>query len=104
MARNLNDINEIKKEYGEIVTNTAIFNLLNFGINSYENVTLVELIKSIDSIYDELDKQNRKIPITKSFLKQVAGCQMNLMNLEPLALMTYFSKPTKKEDNSEKDF
>lgn len=100
MPKNLNNTNEAKKEYGEIVTNAAIFNLLNFGIDSYENITLSELIKSIDYVFDELEKQNRRLPVTRNFLKQIANCQMNLMSINSLELMTYFSKPTNKEDDT----
>lgn len=96
MPKNLNDI---KKEYGEIVTNTAIFNLLSFGIDSYENVTWSELLKSIDYVFDELEEKKRRLPVTKNFLKQVANCQMNLKDINRLELMTYFSKPTNKEDD-----
>lgn len=91
-------IQEIKKKFGEIVTNAAIYNLLTFGIETYKKTTFKEQLFSIEKIFGDLRKEDKAFPVCEEFIKQILSCQMELMELDRFELMTYFTKPTNKEE------
>lgn len=94
-------ISEIKEKYGEIILNASIVNILYYGINTFEQTTLREQITATNEHYDELEKAKKTSMITRAFALQMLNCQFELLELEPMDILTYFSKPTKSANEEE---
>lgn len=96
----LNSIEEIKKEYGIVVTNAAAYNLLQTGLQNFEKTYLSEQTRLINKMFRDLE-ENKEVPfpLTEEFVLRVLNCQHALLDLKkPMEIMTYFSKPTDKEE------
>lgn len=92
-------IEEIKQEYGKVVTNAATYNLLQIGLQRYEQTKFHEQIKLVHELFEKTTETEDLFPMTKDFVLQVLNCQHDLIDLKkPIELMTYFSKPTNKEE------
>lgn len=98
--KSLNSIEDIKQEYGSVVTNTAIYNILQIGMQNFKKSFLSDQTKLIDKIYGDLE-QNKGVPFafTKEFTIQVLSCQHALLELkDQMELMAYFSRNKKREE------
>lgn len=93
-----NSIEDIKNEYGEIILNASILNLVSYGLTSYDGVYLKDCIKTTSEVFENLQKENKKFPITKEFAISLINCQFALLELNPMEILTYFANNVKKED------
>lgn len=93
-----NSIEDIKNEYGEIILNTSILNLISYGLTSYDGIYLKDCVKTTFEVFENLHKENSKFPITKDFAIKVLNCQFALLELKPMEILTYFANNVKKED------
>lgn len=84
-------LNDIKLEYGEVVLNASIMNLIQKGIDSFTNITLRESLQSVNSFFEKSKNEKLTFPITEQFVKQILNCEYDLIELNPIDILTYFN-------------
>lgn len=99
MGKYEEELKKIKEKYGEIVLNTAIVCLVEKGIKRLANTSTKIEMQTIDNIFDNLEKNNSNFPFSRDFAKQVLSCQYAIYELDTMAVLTYFQKSEKGDDN-----
>ena len=98
--KNETSIEDIKQKYGSVITNAAVYNILQFGMQNFKKSFLSDQTKLIEKIYRDLD-ENKEVPFafTKEFTLRVLTCQNALLELkDQMELMAYFSRNKKREE------
>lgn len=94
-------IEDIKNDYGEVVLNCALINLLQMGKKSIEQFTLREQIVNLNEMYDKLEKEGKVPVISRNFALQVLNCEYKLYDFDDMELLTYFSKNKNNKEEEE---
>lgn len=85
-------INDLKLEFGEVVLNTAIVNLVKQGTRRFDDIPFKESLQSFNKTYDEIENDKKIFPFTREFALQVLSCEYQLFAIDEMEILTYFKK------------